>query len=290
MYYKLHGATKDYIWGGNRLAAYGYSGERIAEAWVLSLHPDGMASIDGRPASEVLTRADWGKNCDRFAMFPVLVKLIDAKSDLSVQVHPSDAYALANEGQYGKTEMWYVVDAEPGAGLYIGCKKAMTKSEFAARIAAGTLTDALHFVAVKPGDCYFIPSGTIHAIGKGCLIAEVQQNSNLTYRVYDYGRLGADGKPRALHIDQAIAVADLSVYEPPVFTDALAECEYFRVREVNADLPTTVGEPGSFVSALFLTDGRMDGDAAAKGDSYFIPAGRSAALTGRVLLTSVPEN
>ena len=95
MYYKLHGATKDYIWGGNRLADYGYPGDRIAEAWVLSLHPDGMASIDGRPANEVLTRADWGSNCDRFEMFPVLVKLIDAKSDLSVQVHPSDAYALA---------------------------------------------------------------------------------------------------------------------------------------------------------------------------------------------------
>lgn len=290
MYYKLHGATKDYIWGGNRLADYGYPGDRIAEAWVLSLHPDGMASIDGRPANEVLTRADWGSNCDRFEMFPVLVKLIDAKSDLSVQVHPSDAYALANEGQYGKTEMWYVVDAEPGAGLYIGCKKAMDKSEFADRIAAGTLTDALNFAAVKPGDCYFIPSGTVHAIGKGCLIAEVQQNSNLTYRVYDYGRLGADGKPRALHIDKAIAVADLTVYQPPVVTDALAECTYFRVRELRADAPTTVGEASSFVSALFLTDGCIDGDAVAKGDSCFIPAGRSAALTGRVLLTSVPKD
>ena len=132
-----------------------------------------------------------------------------AKESLSVQVHPSDEYALAHEGQYGKTEMWVVLDAVPGAYLYYGFQREVTKEEFVQQIKAGTLTEILRKLSVKKGDVIFIPSGTLHAIGAGLVIAEIQQNSNVTYRVFDYGRAGADGKPRALHVEKALEVTSL---------------------------------------------------------------------------------
>lgn len=280
--YKIEGVTKDYIWGGNRLAEYGYPGARVAEAWVLSYHKDGMARTDGKPVAEAIPRKTWGVNCDKFADFPLLIKLIDAADNLSVQVHPSDEYALANEGQFGKTEMWYVVDAAPGAGLYVGFRRALTREAYETAIADGTLTEALNFFPVKPGDCFFIPAGTVHAIGKGCLIAEVQQNSNLTYRVYDYGRKGADGKPRALHVEKALRVTDLRAFTPARFSDALAACPYFTVR-----LGTDAGREDSFTSVLMLTDGSVGNTAARKGDSFFLCAGERAKVEGKALLTTV---
>lgn len=283
MYYQLKGATKDYIWGGTKLQRYGYAGDRIAEAWVLSFHPDGPSTVDGRPATEVLPRKMWGRNCDRFAQFPVLVKLIDARDDLSVQVHPSDEYALKNEGQYGKTEMWYVLEADAGAGLYVGFKESLDKETFRRLIETDGLVSAMNFFPVKPGDCFFIPAGTVHAIGKGCLIAEVQQNSNLTYRVYDHGRLGADGKPRPLHIDKAVAVADCKRYERAPHSETLASCDYFTVREGTG----TVGEADSFTSVLFVSDGTIDGRPARTGDSYFVPAGERAEISGKAIITTV---
>lgn len=283
MVYKIDGVTKDYIWGGQRLQKYGYAGERIAEAWVLSFHPDGMSTTGGRPVDVALPRALWGDNCRGFDRFPVLIKLIDAADNLSVQVHPSDEYALAHEGQYGKTEMWYVVDAAEGAGLYVGFKRSMTVAEVKAHIEANTLTDALNFFPVKAGDCFFIPSGTVHAIGKGCLIAEVQQNSNLTYRVYDYGRIGADGKPRALHVEKALAVLDTEKYTPQPKGDVLASCRYFTVRVCCG----TVGRDDSFTSVLFLGDGSVDGHAALAGESYFVPAGERAEIRGHAIVTTV---
>ena len=147
-----------------------------------------------------------GTHCEKFSEFPVLAKLIDAKKDLSIQVHPSNEYALEHEHQYGKTEMWYVLEAEPGASLYYGFTHEISKEEFERRIQDNTLTDVLNAVPVHKGDCFFIPSGTLHAIRKGIVVAEIQQNSNVTYRIYDYGRLGADGKPRQLHIPQALDV------------------------------------------------------------------------------------
>lgn len=285
MFYTIKGVTKDYIWGGSRLGAYGYPGERVAEAWVLSFHPDGMASTGGRPVADVLTRDTWGAACAPFAKFPVLIKLIDAKDNLSVQVHPSDEYALKNEGQFGKTEMWYVLGADEGAGLYVGFREAVDKATFMRLIAENRLTEALNFFPVKPGDCYFIPAGTVHAIGRGCLIAEVQQNSNLTYRVYDYGRLGADGRPRPLHIDKAAAVADLGRYTPRRAPGgALAECRYFRTELAEGRL----GRDDSFTSVLFTEDGAVDGVAAPKGTSCFIPAGARADVCGRAIVTTVP--
>lgn len=175
-------------------------------------------------------------------MFPVLIKLIDAARPLSVQVHPDDAYAQRVEGEPGKTEMWYVVDAQPGAQLYYGFQRELTREEAARRIADGTLTDVLNAVPVKAGDVFFIDAGTVHAIGAGILIAEIQQNSNTTYRVFDYGRLGADGKPRALHVEKALDVARLCPPERPAgpmgkpeqngdcTSTLLAKCGYFTAR------------------------------------------------------------
>ena len=150
-----------------------------------------------------------GTNCRRFRDFPILTKFIDAKQDLSIQVHPDNRYALKNEGQYGKTEMWYVVDAGKEAFLYYGFKKEVSKEEFARRIQEDTLLEVLNAVPVQKGDVLFIESGTIHAIGKDILIAEIQQNSNVTYRVYELREeVGKDGKKRDLHIEKAIAVTN----------------------------------------------------------------------------------
>ena len=150
-----------------------------------------------------------GKSLDSF---PVLIKLIDAKDNLSIQVHPYDEYAQRVEHEQGKTEAWYVIDCEEGAELIYGFKKEISSQEFEERIMNNTLLDVVNSVPVKKGDLFFIESGTLHAIGKGILLAEVQQNSNSTYRVYDYGRVGADGKPRELHIKKAV---DVTSCTPP---------------------------------------------------------------------------
>lgn len=216
---KLVPAYKDYLWGGNRLACfYGKNGAPtpLAETWEVSLHPDGVTRLeDGRALSDFLTPLHLGKNAERFADFPLLIKLIDAAKDLSVQVHPSDAYALKNENSYGKTEMWYIVEAEAGAGIYLGFSRDVTEKEARDAIKNETFTDLLRFVPVKAGECYFIPAGTVHAIGAGCLICEIQQNSNLTYRIYDYGRRDASGALRPLHTEKAFSVMSLSPYTPP---------------------------------------------------------------------------
>ena len=197
---KLYPECKDNIWGGVKLKEkYGKQTDKnpVAESWELSFHKDGPTRLaDGKTLQESATAAELGANCEGFPFFPMLVKLIDAKADLSVQVHPSDAYALKNENSFGKTEMWYIVEAEQGAGIYLGFKKDTTQAEYEEAIKNHTLTELLNFFEVKAGDCYFIPSGTIHAIGEGCLICEIQQNSNLTYRVYDYGRKDKNGKER----------------------------------------------------------------------------------------------
>lgn len=202
---KLAPCFKDYLWGGRRLVEeYNkqYSGEILAESWELSCHPDGPSVIiNGQYAGKTLQeyidtegKDVLGENCRRFKEFPILTKFIDAKDNLSIQVHPDNRYALKNEGQYGKTEMWYVMDAGEDAYLYYGFKQEISREEFARRIEEDTLLDVLNSVRVQKGDVLFIEAGTIHAIGKDILIAEIQQNSNITYRVYDYGRTGKDGK------------------------------------------------------------------------------------------------
>ena len=234
-------AFKDNIWGGTRLKeCYGKESDKeiIAESWELSFHKDGKTMIDASTTLEdAVSVEELGKNCEGFPFFPVMVKLIDAKDDLSVQVHPSDEYALKNENSFGKTEMWYVVDADENAGIYLGFKNDVTDEEYREAIKNNTLADLLNFYKVKAGDCFFIPSGTIHAICSGCLICEIQQNSNLTYRVYDYGRRDKNGNERELHIEQALKVTNLNKYVAKKI-DARSECgeylgisKYFTVKK-----------------------------------------------------------
>lgn len=285
---KLMPALKEIIWGGTRLIdEYGLKteGSNIAEAWLLSCHKDGNSTVangefSGKnlpEALELLGPDALGKKGKAFKYFPLLIKLIDAKTDLSVQVHPSDEYALKHEGEFGKTEMWYVLDAEENAKLYYGFKENITKDEFKKHIENGTLESILNAVKVKKGDCFFMPAGTIHAIGGGILIAEIQQNSNTTYRVYDYNRRDKDGNLRPLHIEKALDVTSLT--PPPTFenidNETLASCEYFTVkkREVNGKLESYADED-SFVSILCL-EGKVEflGITLNKGECAFIPSG-----------------
>ena len=275
---KLFPAFKDYLWGGNKLKEkYGKQTDMTpcAESWELSFHKDGETTLaGGQPISVALDADLLGMNIAEFESFPLLIKLIDARDDLSVQVHPSDDYALKNENSYGKTEMWYIVDAEEGAGIYLGFKKDVTDSEFRAAIEEKRLTELLNFYSVKPGESYFIPSGTIHAIGKGCLICEIQQNSNLTYRVYDYGRRNKNGNERELHVDKAIAVTNLSAHKRKnTCGEFLGVSKYFTVKKITGERNIYVDNK-SFASLTCVSgSGSVDGTSFSLGDTLFIPAG-----------------
>ena len=281
--YKLDPAIKDNIWGGNKLREYGKNTDkdRIAESWELSFTNGGEAKIyDGREMSEAFPKDTWGEACQKFHAFPVLTKFIDAKDNLSVQVHPSDAYALENEGQFGKTEMWYVVDAEDGAGLYMGLERECGKDEFAAAVADGSVESLLSFKKVRQGDVYFIPSGTIHAIGAGVVIFEIQQNSTLTYRLYDYMRRDKDGNLRELHVDKAMKVSLLEPYKEAKFdTDdasVIGKCEYFETRkyQLNFTKKCFNVEKDSYLSITCVKgEGTIEGEKIGLGDTFFIPAG-----------------
>lgn len=282
---KLTPSCKDYLWGGSRLRTdFGVQSDLnpLAEAWVLSCHPDGPSYLpDGTMLADYLAAHPEaaGTDCKKFEMFPVLTKFIDAKNNISIQVHPSNEYALEHEHQYGKTEMWYVLDCEPGAFLYYGFDHEISREELEERIRNNTLTEVLNAVPVKKGDCFFIPSGTLHAIRKGIVVAEIQQNSNVTYRIYDYGRKGADGKPRQLHIPQAL---DVTERKPPVAQDFhghLAQCDYFTVDAVEGSFKD-ICDDVSFTSLLILEgNGTLTETATGeslpiqKGESFFIPAG-----------------
>ncbi len=293
---KLSPAFKDYIWGGTRLRdEYGKQCdlERVAESWELSCHKDGESRVcsgedNGLTLSEYIKKHGktvLGTDCEGFEEFPVLIKLIDAKNNLSVQVHPDNEYAQCVEGEYGKTEMWYVVDCDEGASLIYGFDHEISKEEFAGRIEDNTLLEVTNSVPVKKGDVFFIEAGTLHAIGKGILIAEIQQNSNTTYRVYDYGRVGADGKPRQLHVEKAKDVTTLapakSYPETPLeqmdgYTiKLLASCDYFTTYRVDVSSKAVLNaDDKSFNSLLILEGEATIGDIkAVKGESVFIPAG-----------------
>ena len=297
---KLLPAFKDYLWGGTKLKTdFGKKSDLdiVAESWELSTHKDGQSVVAEGPDAG-LTLSEYidkhgegilGSNAQKFDYFPILIKLIDAKDNLSIQVHPSDDYALKNEGEYGKTEMWYVLDANEGASLYYGFKSEITKDEFEERINNNTLLDVLNKVEVHKGDMFFIESGTVHAIGKGIVICEIQQNSNTTYRVYDYDRRDANGNPRELHIKKAIDVSNLApadqnrsasetVEHEGFSVTRLAECRYFTVDKVEVDSQAALTvSPDSFKS-IIVTDGSgvltFDGESVDinKGDSIFIPA------------------
>lgn len=295
----LQSVFKDYIWGGERLKSdFGKVTELspLAESWELACHKDGVNIIKNgefkgwtldkflKKHPEVLgTKADSDD-------LPILVKLIDARYDLSVQVHPDEEYAHRVESQHGKTEMWYILDCEPGASIIYGLKNKTTREELRQSISNNTLMDIVNRVPVKKGDVFFIEAGTLHAIGKGIVIAEIQQNSNVTYRVYDYGRIGKDGKPRQLHIDKAIDVVELKMF-PVKSTDRrtlkkegcresiLQSCGHFTAKLIEVDKTASfTANLESFTHALCV-EGigvvEFNGDRLPikKGDSLFLPAG-----------------
>jgi len=252
---------RHYLWGGRNLEKlYGRQlpPGLTAESWEISGHPTAATAADNGPlAGESLpkilyllgeklvgTRAGWALERHKF---PLLVKLLDANQNLSVQVHPGDEYALRYENELGKTEMWYALRANPGARLIFGLKAGVTPQAFRRAIEAGTLEDYLHTLPVKAGDAIFVESGSVHALLAGAVVAEIQQNSDLTYRVYDWDRVGDDGKPRPLHIDQAIQVINFQQIEPgPVVPRRAAaekgvarweisRCKYFVVEKVEME-------------------------------------------------------
>ncbi len=293
--YRLTPAVKDNLWGGNKLRTYGKesTSDRIAESWELSFTKGGEACIaDGRTTVEAFPRDTWGTNAQKFQFFPTLTKFIDAREKLSVQVHPSDEYALKNEGQFGKTEMWYVVEADEGAGLYMGLNRAVTPEKFHAAVNDGSVEALLSFKEVKAGDVFFIPSGTIHAIGAGVVIFEIQQNSTLTYRLYDYMRCDKDGNLRELHVEKAMLVSELDVYKPAPRVEnspeIIGKCEYFETAKYKLNFTNMTFNVGSdsFLSITCVGgEGTVEGEKITKGDSFFIPAnsGKIAVIGGENL-------
>ena len=303
---KLTPATKDYIWGGDNLKKnWNKQSDKdiIAESWELSCHKDGESIIangefKGTKLSEFLAKNPTltGKKASNFQFFPILIKLIDAKTNLSIQVHPSDEYALKNEGQFGKSEMWYIVDAIPGGGVYCGFKEAYSIEEVEKALRENRILDVLNFIEVKKGDCIYIPAGTVHAICGGLLICEVQQNSSLTYRLYDYDRVDKNGNKRELHIDKSLKVIDskrvCKVNEEVKVIDAnkklLASCKYFTTTEIKAEGELKINVDDSSFASITVVEGHgsvvVDGkeESLALGDTCFIPAGYDYILKGKM--------
>lgn len=315
---KMRPCYKEYLWGGTRLKReFGKTDapDVTAESWELSGHPDGASQVAegalaGKTIAELgaLDRAGfWGRDC-RGPEFPVLVKLIDAKKDLSIQVHPSNETALADRGEQGKAEMWYIVDCEPQAFLYYGFSQYVTQAEFLARSRGGSICQVLNRVPVAKGDVFYILPGTIHAIGAGIVIAEIQQSSNTTFRVYDYQRRGADGAQRPLHLERAAQVADYTPVIPqecransgvsfPEFTmTEMFSCRYFRAFRIDVRRAAALRCDGRSFQHLLCVEGdglirTEEGTYPLRqGDSYFMPAalgeyrieGRCRVLLSRV--------
>ncbi len=299
---KLEPAFKDYLWGGTRLKdEYGKKSDLdiVAESWELSTHPAGNSIIStgkhkGMLFGEYIEKYGEevvGWKCKAFSKFPILIKLIDSKQALSVQVHPGDEFAMANENEYGKNEMWYIVDCDENAFIYCGFNKNITKEEFYNRLENNTIEEVLNKIPVHKEDAYFIPAGTVHAIGKGILICEIQQSSNCTYRLYDYNRRDKNGNLRELHIDKAVQVLNMDKYEPykqetSESTDEngnikkeLCACKYFEVNSVKVkDRYSFVVDNASFVAVVAVNgNGIISSNhqkiELKKGETVFLAAG-----------------
>ena len=287
---KMSPTYKDYLWGGTKLKS-NYNKESsldiIAESWELACHPNGESVvINGKHAGKTLSDVVMndvigylGRNCFEMTKFPLLIKLIDSKNDLSIQVHPDDEFAKKFEGESGKTEVWIILDCENDAYIYYGVKHEISRDKLKENITDGSIINHLNKVNVKKGDVYFVKPGTIHAIGAGIVIAEIQQNSDVTYRLYDFDRLDAHGMKRPLHIEKGTKCADL---EPTLQVEPregyLAYCKYFSVKRIKGK-NSYKGLVGSdSFQALLITGGegyiqhdnmKMD---FIKGDCFFVPA------------------
>lgn len=282
---KLYPPHKDYIWGGkklNEIYGKGKSGDIIAESWEASCHPDGETKLfDGRTLKEYIAENPEILGSDRLSdEFPILIKFIDAKSNLSLQVHPDDETAKQLENGIGKTEMWYVVDADKGAKIYCGVKDGTTKEDIRKAIGDNTLESKLDVFDSKKGDVFFVEAGTVHAIGAGNLILEIQQNSNITYRLYDWGRVDKNGNPRELHVEKGlISTKPLprKKQSTPAEDDirVLGISKYFKVSELTLLGKKSLETNKKSYNVVTIVSGtaKLEDMPLKAGDSVFIPAG-----------------
>jgi mannose-6-phosphate isomerase len=302
----LKPAGKDYLWGGHRLKddfSKEIDMEPLAETWECSTHPDGPSIVasgahKGMLLTEVLKEHPeyMGTHPKTDGGLPILIKFIDAKQDLSVQVHPDDEYAKKYEhGSLGKTEMWYVLDATKDARLVYGFYHDISKEKLKKSLEEGTVERYLQKVKVKKDDLFYIEAGTVHAIGAGILIAEIQECSNITYRMYDYNRMDKDGKPRTLHIERALEVANrigtqtprqpmrVLRYQKGCASELLCRCKYFQVERqlINTEKCREMADfqtDGNSFQVLLCVDGcgTLFGEGEMihffKGDCIFVPA------------------
>lgn len=298
---RLEPSFKDYIWGGTRLReVYGKKCDydKIAESWELSAHEAGNSIVasgkfKGRTFSDYLDyvgKQALGWKADSLDRFPILIKFIDAKECLSVQIHPDDEYAIKNENESGKNEMWYIIDCDEDSYVYCGVKEGISKEEIRNRIKDNTIMDVLNKINVKKGDVIFVEAGTIHAIGKGILLCEIQQNSDCTYRIYDYNRKDRFGNLRELHLEKALETVKLFNHNETYInnykeelhngysTQILVSCKYFECIKYNITKKAKLVIDDASFRAVIIIEGNgviVDGKAEfefSKGDSYFIPA------------------
>lgn len=305
--FRLKPVYKNYLWGGKKLiASWGKMPEHelLAESWELASHKDGDNLILDGPCKN-LTLSEAAKEYPEIVspefkpdnIFPLMFKLIDSQLPLSIQVHPNDEYAMIHEHSKGKVESWYILNHEEGAYIYLGLKHRVTRSELEHAIMNHSLPDILNKIYVNDGDMFFIPAGTLHAIGSGVTLAEIQENSNITYRVYDYGRLGADGKPRELHIAKALDVVNLEPVNhnaPGRRENVLVKCEEFCVEIIKAPYSGMTNNEG--FKFILCIDGMIEfscGDvryAIQKGGNVFVPSDCEKEFViegnGEVLITS----
>lgn len=305
---RLQPAGMDYLWGGTRLREeYGKKIQMtpLAETWECSIHPDGPSVVingeyRGKELREVLMEhPEWMGTKVQDGEFPILAKFIDAKQDLSVQVHPDDDYAREHEGQNGKTEMWYVIDADEGAQLIYGFKHSVDEQILKTAVETGTLDKHLQKVEVHKGDVFYVPAGTVHGIGAGIMVAELQENSNVTYRVYDYDRVDKNGKKRELHFDKAIQVMDMDAapdvkqksrivkHYPGCSRELLCRCKYFEVERIQVTKAFSFSVLEESFQVIMCLDGEgqietMDENLKpvrfVKGRTLFLPAGLGRCL------------
>ena len=298
--FKVKPVFKDYLWGGQKLISKLHKDTKInpcAESWELSTHKDGLSFCDegeykGKTLKQILIEhPDYlGRYANENGDLPILIKFIDALSDLSIQVHPSDEYALKNEGELGKTEVWYILESDNGH-LAVGFKNDTNSEEVKKAIEDNTICDYINYFNVKKDEFYPIESGTVHAIGGGTMLVEIQENSNLTYRLYDYDRVGKDGKKRPLHVDKALKVLDYSKYEKVNQEELNYQCKYFSLNKVKDNCVLDTDEDH------FMTLICIDGDCLIKtsneqlniklGDTVFVPSCCHIEIIGKETLLKV---
>ncbi len=307
---RLKPAYKDFLWGGSKLKKdFGkedYPGYVLAETWELSCSPEGLTKVatgefKGKTFREYIETAGMtamGSNCERFGAFPIIIKFIDAHQNHSVKVHPGYEFAGEDKSGYGKVECWYILEALPNAGIYYGVDKDLTKEEFETRIRNNTLKEVLHFQPVFPGEIYFVNPGTLHAIGAGVLAAEIQQDADISYRVYDFGRVAPDGNPRPLQVSRAVEVSHTKAGMPKFdFGNDMVRCDSFVVDDLTFSGEKFLKPDGSTFHSLLVIDGEgiINDDTTRlefkKGDSLFVSADNGQYRLkghGKALLTMIP--